>query len=122
MPVLRRADCAVIWKESLEHDEGGQGAGYDNDGDLIVDSGIAFALDKNLQAFTQTGGIIASKTSLLNTRIGSSEKNIESLEKKLTQKEQDLKRKYGQMESVLNSLEKQSDSITNFNNNQGGGK
>ena len=96
--------------------------GYDSDGDLIVDSGIAFALDKNLQAFTQTGGIIASKTSLLNTRIGSSEKNIESLEKKLTQKEQDLKRKYGQMESVLNSLEKQSDSITNFNNNQGGGK
>ncbi|WP_428769810.1 flagellar filament capping protein FliD [Treponema sp. HNW] len=96
--------------------------GYDSDGDLIVDSGIAFALDKNLQSFTQIGGIIASKTSLLNNRIGSSEKNIESLEKKLKQKEQELKTKYGQMEAALNSLEKQSDSITNFSNNQGGGR
>ncbi|MGI5174158.1 flagellar filament capping protein FliD [Treponema sp. OMZ 840] len=92
--------------------------GYDSDGDLLVDSGIAFLLDKDLQSFTQIGGIIASKTSLLNTRIGSSERNIESLEKKLKQKEQDLKRKYGQMEAVLNSLEKQSDSITNFTDSQ----
>lgn len=96
--------------------------GYDSDGDLIVDSGIAFVLDKNLQAFTQIGGIIASKTSLLNTRIASSERNIESLEKKLKQKEQELKAKYGQMEAVLNNLEKQADSITNFSNNQGGGR
>ena len=95
--------------------------GFDSDGDLIADSGIAVLMDKNLQAFTQVGGIIASKTSILNTHISSSEKNIESLEKKLTQKERELKVKYGQMEGALNSLEKQADSITNFSNNQKNG-
>ena len=96
--------------------------GYDSDGDLVIDSGIAFAIDKNLQSFTQVGGIIASKTSTLNTRISSSQKNIETLESKLKRKEQDLKTKYGQMEASLNSLEKQSDSITNFSDNQRSGR
>lgn len=96
--------------------------GYDSDGDLVIDSGIAFAIDKNLQSFTQIGGIIASKTSTLNTRISSSQKNIETLESKLKRKEQDLKTKYGQMEASLNSSEKQSDSITNFSDNQRSGR
>ena len=96
--------------------------GYDSDGDLVIDSGIAFAIDKNLQSFTQTGGIISSKTSTLNTRISSSQKNIETLEGKLKKKEQDLKIKYGQMEAALNSLEKQADSITNFSDNQKSGR
>lgn len=65
--------------------------GYDSDGDLVIDSGIAFAIDKNLQSFTQTGGIISSKTSTLNTRISSSQKNIETLEGKLKRKNRILK-------------------------------
>lgn len=92
--------------------------GYDSDGDLVADTGIAYIMDKNLQSFTQVGGIIASKTSTLNGKMTASQKNIDSLEKKLKQKENDLKVKYGQMESALNSLEKQSDSIKNFADNQ----
>jgi flagellar hook-associated protein 2 len=92
--------------------------GYDSDGDLVADTGIAYMMDKNLQSFTQVGGIIASKTSTLNGKMTASQKNIDSLEKKLKQKENDLKVKYGQMESALNSLEKQSDSIKNFADNQ----
>lgn len=78
--------------------------GYDSDGDLVADTGIAYMMDKNLQSFTQVGGIIASKTSTLNGKMTASQKNIDSLEKKLKQKENDLKVKYGQMESALNSL------------------
>ncbi len=92
--------------------------GYDSEGDLVADTGIAYMMDKNLQSFTQVGGIIASKTSTLNGKMTASQKNIDSLEKKLKQKENDLKVKYGQMESALNSLEKQSDSIKNFADNQ----
>ena len=93
--------------------------GYDSDGDLIIDSGIAYQLDKQLQGFVQTGGILATKISGLDTRISSSESKIEKLETQLESKEQQLKQKYSQMEATLNSLESQSDSIKNtFNNNK----
>lgn len=91
--------------------------GQDKDGDLVIDSGIAYLMDKNLQSFTQVGGIIASKNSSLDRKIASSQKSIDNLESKLEKKEVDLKRKYGQMEAALNSLESQADSITNFSNN-----
>lgn len=90
--------------------------GYDSDGDKIIDSGIAFMLDKNLQAYVQTGGIIATRISTLDTRISSTETSITKLENQLEDKENEYKRKYGNMESTLSNLESQSNSITNFNN------
>ncbi|MCR5436472.1 MAG: flagellar filament capping protein FliD [Treponema sp.] len=89
--------------------------GYDTDGDLIIDDGIAFKLDKQLSAYTQTGGIIALKVSTLDTKIKSSEKNISKLEDQLNAKEAELRRKYSQMEGSLNSLEGQQTTINNFN-------
>ena len=92
--------------------------GYDSDGDLIVDTGIAFLMEKNLQAYVQTGGILANKTRTLDTKISNSEKTIDRLETQLATKEQEYKIKFGNMESTLSNLESQSDSITNFNNQQ----
>ncbi len=92
--------------------------GYDSDGDLIIDSGIAYQLDKRLQSFVQSGGILATKTSGLDGKITDSESKIKKLETQLASKEQELKQKYGQMESTLNSLESQSNSITNTFSNQ----
>jgi len=92
--------------------------GYDSDGDLIVDTGIAYLMEKNLQAYVQTGGILASKTRTLDTKISNSEKTIDKLELQLETKEQEYKTKFGSMESTLSNLESQSDSITNFNNSQ----
>ncbi|WP_147614857.1 flagellar filament capping protein FliD [Treponema pectinovorum] len=91
--------------------------GYDSDGDLIVDSGIGFALDKQLTAWVQSGGIISNKTATLNGRIKSSETKIASLERQLETKEAQLRTKYGQMEGTLNSLNSQSSTISNFANN-----
>lgn len=92
--------------------------GYDSNEDMVVDSGLAFLMDRNLQAFIQTGGIIASKNSSLDTRINSSQTKIASLEEKLERTEQNLRSQYGQMESAINSLEGQSSTITNFSNSQ----
>jgi len=90
--------------------------GYDSDGDLIVDQGIGFQLDKQLTSWVQNGGIIANKNSTLNGRIKSSETRISSLEKQLQSKEAQLRTKYGQMEGTLNSLNSQSTTISNFAN------
>jgi len=96
--------------------------GYDTDGDMVIDSGIAFQLDHRLQSFVQSGGIFSAKISGLDTRIASSETRIEKLETQIEAKEQELKKKYGQMESTLNSLEAQSESITNSFSNLNGNK
>ena len=90
--------------------------GYDSDGDLIVDSGIAYQLDKQLSAYTQTGGILSTKTSNLDNKIKQSEQKIAKLEVQMEEKEAQLKYKYGQMEGALNSLESQQNSINNFAN------
>ncbi|MCF0242381.1 MAG: flagellar filament capping protein FliD, partial [Treponema sp.] len=92
--------------------------GYDSDGDLIIDSGIAYKLDKQIGAYTQTGGILALKTSALDTKIKSSEKRIATLESQLADKEADLRNKYGQMEGSLSSLQSQQDQISNFTKQQ----
>ena len=88
--------------------------GYDSDGDLIVDSGIAYKLDKQISAYTQTGGILAMKTSSLDSKIKSSESRISKLETQMDDKEAELRNKYSQMEGSLNSLESQQNSISNF--------
>lgn len=90
--------------------------GYDSDGDLVIDSGIGYALDRQLTAWVQTGGIIATKNRNLDTQIQSSETKIKRLETQLAAKEANLKDKYGKMEGTLNSLNSQSNTISNFAN------
>ena len=92
--------------------------GYDSDGDLVSDRGIGVQLDKQIGAYTQTGGILSMKTSGLDSKIKSSEQKIARLEIQMDKKEADLRNKYGQMEGSLNSLESQQNSINNFTNQQ----
>jgi len=94
--------------------------GSDSDGDLIVDTGIGYRLDKELTAYVQTGGIIALKTSNIDTKIKSSESKIAKLETQLDDKEQELKQKYASMEGSLNSLESQQSTISNFSKQNSG--
>ena len=92
--------------------------GYDTDGDLIIDSGIAYRLDKQISAYTQTGGILSLKTSTLDSKIKSSEQKISKLETQMNNKEAQLRSKYSQMEGSLNSLEAQQNTISNFTKQQ----
>lgn len=90
--------------------------GFDSDGDLIVDNGIGFKLDKQLTSWVQSGGIISSKTNSLESQIKSSNQKITRLQTQLDRKEAELKRKYAQMEGSLGSLESQQNSLQNFAN------
>lgn len=90
--------------------------GFDSDGDLIIDSGIGFKLDKQLTGYVQSGGVFAMKTASLDSKIKYSEQRITKLEAQMADKEADLRNKYGSMEGALNSLEGQQNSIKNFSN------
>ena len=92
--------------------------GYDTDGDLIIDEGIAYKLDKQITAYTQTGGIIALKTSTLDSKIKSSQTRITKLEDQMDKKEAELKQKYSTMQGTLSSLENQQTTISNFTQQQ----
>ncbi len=89
--------------------------GSDTNNDLVVDSGVAFAIDAYTRGYTQTGGILSSKISGLDRTIERNDKDIENYTVKLDKKREDLKRKYGMMEGSLSTLEKNSQTIENFN-------
>ena len=90
--------------------------GYDKDGDLIMDSGIGVALDKQIGSWVSTGGIIANKNRGIAQKITASESNIRRLETQIDRKEAELKAKYGQMEGTLNNLQGQANTISNWIN------
>lgn len=90
--------------------------GYDADGDLIVESGVAYQLDTYLRPYVETGGILAVKQSGLDTKISRADREIESYTVHLERYEADLRRKYGQIEGALSGLEQSSKAIDNFSN------
>ncbi len=92
--------------------------GFDSDGDIIVDSGLAYSIYEYLNPYTQRGGIFFTRMTGVEDKIKASEKRIVAYDKKLAQKEAELKRKYGAMEGTLKDLKKQSDVISNFNKSQ----
>ncbi len=91
--------------------------GNDSDQDRIIDTGFALELDKLARAWVETGGILALKTSGLDTRISREEDRIKALDEQLADKEMDLKRKYGMMEGTLNRMQGTSKSIEQFSSN-----
>jgi flagellar hook-associated protein 2 len=88
--------------------------GRDQDGDLVVDSGIAFLSDTQATAYVQSGGIIPMKLQTLDSQIARTNKDIENYTVRLERKEQQLKEKYGMMEGALENMEKTSQSLDNF--------
>ncbi|MBQ7612546.1 MAG: flagellar filament capping protein FliD [Spirochaetaceae bacterium] len=93
--------------------------GFDADGDLLVDSGLAFSFYEQLSPYVQRSGIFASKTDSLDTQISSTTKKIAEYDKKLAQKEAQLKQKFSSLEGTLQDLQAQSDTIKNFSKQKG---
>jgi flagellar hook-associated protein 2 len=94
--------------------------GGDSNGDLIIDTGVAFTLDSILKAYVEKGGIMETKIATYDTQIKSTKDKIATLQDKLKDKEAELKNKYSSMEGTLDSLQNTSNSLNNFNkqNNQ----
>lgn len=89
--------------------------GLDTNGDLVIDSGIGKKLDEQLTAYTQTGGFYSTKLSRMDYDIESKNDDISDYKDKLDSYEASLRRKYGNMENMLNQLEASGNSIDNFN-------
>jgi len=88
--------------------------GYDTDGDLVVDSGAAYALDTRLKPYVTTGGLIATRLSTLDSQISRKKTEISNYEDHLKEYEADLKYKYGKMEGALETLQKNSKALENL--------
>ncbi|TFG65289.1 MAG: flagellar hook-associated protein, partial [Spirochaetales bacterium] len=96
--------------------------GRDRDGDLVVDSGVAWAVDAYARPYTQSGGILATRLRNLDTQISRNSSDIETLNMQLSRKEQDLKSKYGQLEGTLSGLDQSSKAIENFSGSLNGNR
>ena len=94
--------------------------GNDTDGDLIIDSGFAYAVDAVTRPFVETGGLVQLKTGTIDGKIAQDKRRIDTLDRQLLAKEEDLKRKYGSMEGSLNRMERTSTSIDQFSNRNSG--
>ncbi|MDF1569507.1 MAG: flagellar filament capping protein FliD [Spirochaetaceae bacterium] len=96
--------------------------GNDTSGDLIIDSGVARAVDVYLTPYTQTGGFVNTRITGIDNQIDSTKDDISDYEEYLEDYEADLKRQYGNMEGMLNSLERSSQELDNFSRQQGSGR
>lgn len=94
--------------------------GNDSDGDLIVDSGVAFRLEGLLKPYVETAGLISVKTGTLDRQISQQKRSIEDLDRQLATKEADLKRQYASMEASLGQMEGTSSSIDQFSKQNSG--
>jgi flagellar hook-associated protein 2 len=88
--------------------------GYDTDGDLIADSGVAYALEGLSKPYVETGGIISLKTGTIDSKINQEQRRIATLDRQLEAKEAALRRQFGNMESAYNRMEKTGTSLDNF--------
>lgn len=88
--------------------------GRDTTGDLVVDRGVGYSLDEYIRPYTQLAGLITGKIATLDGQITQTDKKIRDYNDYLVRYEEDLKRKYGAMESSLNSMQKSFDNIDNF--------
>ena len=94
--------------------------GYDSDGDLIVDQGVGYSIDSYIKPYIQTGGIISYKTDAIDGQIDRANSEIDSLERSLERKEQQLRREYGMMEGALQQMQENSKALDRFNNSNSG--
>jgi flagellar hook-associated protein 2 len=88
--------------------------GYDTDGDLIVDSGVAYMMDMLTKPYVETGGVITLKTGSIDSRILQDNRRIETMDRQLAAKESSLKNQYAQMEGAYSRMEQMSTSLDQF--------
>lgn len=88
--------------------------GYDSDGDLLIDSGAAFALDALMRPYVETGGIISTRTRTIDSQVVRQQRDIEGFDRQLASKEAELKRKFGMMEGALGQMESSASAWDNF--------
>lgn len=99
--------------EALAGDFAGVGRlfGADSDGDLVVDRGVAVALEEFVNPYVRTGGVVAGRESSLDTQISQSEDRITRYNDRLEDREQQLRNEFGRMEGMMDQLEDSSQAL-----------
>jgi len=88
--------------------------GNDTTGDLLVNTGVAFAIDSLTRAHTDRSGIFAQQTNNIDSRIAAERQRVTTLDRQLASREADLRRQFSQMEGAFNRMEQMSQSLDNF--------
>jgi flagellar hook-associated protein 2 len=94
----------------------------DTTGDLIMDTGIAVNIDTLVKPFVETSGIISLKTNTIDSRIKQDTGRIDTMERQLAAKEQELKIQYARMEGAYMRMEQLSNSLDNFSQQNRGNR
>ena len=89
--------------------------GLDTTGDMLVDTGVAYSIDSLARPYTESTGLFAQKTGMMNSRIQQEKQRILTLDRQLAAKEADLRKQYAQMESAYNRMEQMGTSFDRFN-------
>jgi flagellar hook-associated protein 2 len=89
--------------------------GSDTDGDFVVDNGAGYAISQSVRPYTTTGGLIGSRLSGLDTTMARRQRDLETMNRQIENKEAKLRREYTMMEGMLDNLERSSQAIENFN-------
>ncbi|TVR86452.1 MAG: flagellar hook protein FliD [Spirochaetaceae bacterium] len=96
--------------------------GSDTDGDRVIDSGVGYTAGEYIRGFTQIGGVVATRTSSIDTRITNTDRQIENYGERLDRREAELRREFSRMEGALQELEQSRSQIEGMNPNSGGGR
>jgi len=88
--------------------------GNDTTGDLLTNTGVAFAVDALTRGYTERNGIFAMQTNSIDSRIASEQRRVATLDRQLANREADLRRQFAQMEGAFNRMEHMSQSLDNF--------
>jgi len=92
--------------------------GMDTNGDLVINSGVAHAIDEFLTPYTRTGGLVGTRLTRIDNQIEGTQEDISDYENYLEDYEAKLRRQYGIMEATLNQLENSSRDLENFSRQQ----
>ena len=85
-------------------------------GDILPDTGVAWATNNLVRPFSESGGLVASRTGNIGMRIDQENRRIETLDRQLAAREADLRRQYSMMEGAFQRMEQMNSSFDRFQN------
>ncbi|MCL2007996.1 MAG: flagellar filament capping protein FliD [Treponema sp.] len=87
---------------------------FSTTGDILPDTGVAYAIDSLVRPFSQSGGLISIRTGNIDSRITQETRRIETLDRQLAAREIELRRQYSIMEGAFQRMEQMSSSLDRF--------
>lgn len=88
--------------------------GTDTDGDQVIDSGVAYEVDRLVQPYVQVGGFVATRTQTIDGNIERTQENIDRTNARLEDVEAEYRSDFATMEGALQQLEESQRALDNL--------